>query len=105
MFLLNKTVLLTKHPLHINYFVVLLTFNMLLRPRLCLLVLIFRLASSLKLFMSSFARVGGSSNGVCIVGGGFGGLYTAIKTSEKYPELDITVIDNKVGSPCLSVYT
>ena len=35
------------------------------------------------------------SNRVCIVGGGFGGLYTALKLSQKNPSLDISLIDPK----------
>ena len=35
------------------------------------------------------------SNRVCIVGGGFGGLYTALKLSQKQPSLDISLIDPK----------
>ena len=35
------------------------------------------------------------SNRVCVVGGGFGGLYTALKLSQKQPSLDISLIDPK----------
>jgi NADH dehydrogenase FAD-containing subunit len=38
----------------------------------------------------------GSKNKVVILGGGFGGLYAAIKTSKNFPQLDITLVDNKV---------
>ena len=34
-------------------------------------------------------------NKVVVIGGGFGGLYSAIKTAEKYPALDVTLIDTK----------
>ena len=32
---------------------------------------------------------------VVVIGGGFGGLYSALKTAEKHPGLDVTLIDNK----------
>ena len=35
------------------------------------------------------------SNRVCIVGGGFGGLYTALKLSQRIPSSEITLIDPK----------
>ena len=41
---------------------------------------------------SSTVKVG---NKVVVIGGGFGGLYSAIKTAEKYPALDVTLIDTK----------
>ena len=51
------------------------------------------------LFLNCYAlhiSMSGSKNKVVILGGGFGGLYTAIKTSKNFPQLDITLVDNKV---------
>ena len=53
------------------------------------LLLLAAAGSSLTLHLSE-------GNRAVILGGGFGGLYSALKTAEKHPDLDVTLIDAKV---------
>ena len=47
------------------------------------------------LLLVSLCRALDVGKRVIVVGGGFGGLYSAIKTAEKFPDLDVTLIDTK----------
>ena len=40
-----------------------------------------------------------------VVGGGFGGLYTALSAIEMCPQMDVTLIDKKVCVYMLSIHT
>jgi NADH dehydrogenase len=44
---------------------------------------------------SSSSKLSAKPSSVCIIGGGFGGLYTALSLESKNKDLDITLIDSK----------